>query len=132
MDKNFVVVGAEHPVIGSIYLNVIPDSLVGFSDIHEITTRLTFADVWNSSWRQQSLLPKPESRLYDESVLKTHMQQIDWHDNRAISQMCKEHNIQIDELHQWCLDLSRWKDIPVCVEKDPSGCGDLVPMFRIL
>ncbi|MFZ6826212.1 hypothetical protein [Klebsiella pneumoniae] len=53
MSSKHVVISAKHPVAGYLYLEMIPDSEVGFSDIYQITDSLFRADVLPSDWREQ-------------------------------------------------------------------------------
>lgn len=45
MSSKHVVISTKHPVAGYLYLEMIPDSEVGFSDIYQITDSLFRADV---------------------------------------------------------------------------------------
>lgn len=52
MSSKHVVISTKHPVAGYLYLEMIPDSEVGFSDIYQITDSLfvqTFCPVTGES-----------------------------------------------------------------------------------
>jgi hypothetical protein len=52
MSSKHVVISTKHPVAGYLYLEMIPDSEVGFSDIYQITDSLFRADVLPCDWRE--------------------------------------------------------------------------------
>ncbi|SMG60317.1 hypothetical protein [Cedecea sp. NFIX57] len=121
--KHHVVIGAEHPVVGPLYFELIPDSEAGPSDIYQLTDTLGRADVFDADWRAWSLPYTHESKRpsYEDLVLAMHIEHIDWHDNTEIQRICQVHGLPVQDLRQWSQDLRRWKDIPVVADLDCTG-----------
>ncbi|MCL6336368.1 hypothetical protein EXT65_21480 [Pectobacterium carotovorum subsp. carotovorum] len=113
----FVVIGAEHPTIGYLYLDCIPDSEVGNADIYEVTDILRTCEVQVAGWREHA--PTFDGRMWDEWCISHHLSRIDWSEN-TIPKLCREHGLQISELREWCLKVAIWKDIPVIAKLDDA------------
>ncbi|CNI93529.1 hypothetical protein ACVSUC_20480 [Yersinia enterocolitica] len=125
-DQSFVVVGAEHPVAGTLYLQIIPDSEVGYSDIYQLSDWLGNADVRRSDWREHAIGKLTSSNAH--SSLKWFIERIEWYqdeDEIALGTSCrtclaKKYGLTVMELKKWADDVLRWKDIPVETKWDDS------------
>ncbi|EIV6184143.1 hypothetical protein L9H89_003888 [Klebsiella aerogenes] len=120
MSSKNVVISAKHPVAGNLYLEMIPDSEVGFSDIYQITDSLFRADVLPSDWREQKRQWVKEflgHGSWDVYYIKQHVNRINWFDNGDIKRIVVKHRLSIKELIDWVADPGRWKDITVDVDE---------------
>ncbi|MEQ9883258.1 hypothetical protein ABRP83_13890 [Pectobacterium brasiliense] len=109
----FVVIGAEHPTIGYLYLDCIPDSEVGNADIYEVTDILRTCEVQVAGWREHA--PTFDGRMWDEWCISHHLSRIDWGEN-ITSKLCQEYGLKISELRDWSKKMANWIDIPVVAE----------------
>jgi hypothetical protein len=117
-EKHHVVIGAEHPVAGWLYHEVVPDSTVGLVDIYQITDTLCGAKVFGAGWREPRFQVPLSHGHYAETSIAMHLSRIRWYDNEEIRRVCRVHGVPIRELMQWSQDISRWKDIPVVARLD--------------
>ncbi|EGG9958590.1 hypothetical protein ID046_002246 [Salmonella enterica] len=116
-----VVLGAVHPVVGLLFMEVIPDSEVGYVDIYQLTDSLLVGDylvINNPAWRQRE--PTFDGKAWDEWVISEHLSRIDWYSNEAIQRICREHNLSCSDLHRWAEDVTRWVNVPVMVDRDSN------------
>lgn len=123
MRSKYVVISAKHPIAGNLYLEMIPDSEVGFSDIYQITDSLFRADVLPSDWREQKWKWGKEflgHGSWDVYYIKQHVNRINWFDNDVIKTIEARNSLSIKELIDWVSDPGRWIDIAVEVD-DSSG-----------
>ncbi|RLM11794.1 hypothetical protein BIY27_12205 [Gibbsiella quercinecans] len=120
-NNTHVVIGAEHPVFGYMYLDCIQDSTVGYVNIYEVTDRVYLCATRNVGWRDCKFYNPYDQRKLEEQVISDHLNNIDWYENNNIKNLCCTHRIQIRELREWCLNLANWKDIPVIARKSESG-----------
>lgn len=120
MTHHQVIHGALHPVVGLLFLEVIPDSEVGFADIYQLTDSecRDFLVKQRAGWRRHA--PASDGRAWDEWVINEHLSRINWYTNSEIQRICREHGLVCTELRRWAEDVSRWNDILVPVE----GGGD--------
>ena len=116
MKEKQVVIGAEHPVVGMLYLQVIPDSEVGLVDIYRVTDSIFggFLEVYSHNWR----LYKPEfyrdkNRPWHETVIEQHISMIRWYEDKEVSRICAKHDVPCEDLHQWATDVHIWRDVPL-------------------
>lgn len=119
MIQQMVLLGAVHPVAGYLFLEVIPDSEVGYVDIYQLTDRLYAGDylvINNPEWRRRE--PAFDGRPWDEWVIREHLSRIDWYSNDTIQRLCQRHNLSCADLHKWGEDVARWEDVPVMVVRD--------------
>ena len=119
MSSKNVVISAKHPVAGNLYLEMIPDSEVGFSDIYQITDSLFRADVLPSDWREQKRQWVKEflgHGSWDVYYIKQHVNRINWFGNDSIKKIEVRHSLSIMELIEWVSDPGRWMDIAVEVD----------------
>lgn len=123
MSSKYVVISAKHPVAGNLYLEMIPDSEVGFADIYQITNSIFRADVLPSDWREQK---RKWGKAFlgcgswDVYYIKQHVNRINWFDNDEIKRIVVRHSLSIKELNDWVAVPWRWKDVAVEVD-DISG-----------
>lgn len=119
MTQHMVLLGAVHPVAGYFFLEVIPDSEVGYVDIYQLTDRLYFSNylvINNPEWRRREAVF--DGRPWDEWVIREHLSRIDWYSNDSIQRLCQRHNLSCADLHKWVENVARWKDVPVMVVRD--------------
>lgn len=119
MAQPMVLLGAAHPVAGYLFLEVIPDSEVGYVDIYQLTDSLYVGDylvINHRDWRRRE--PAFDGRPWDEWVIRRHLSRIDWYSNNAIQRLCQRHNLSCADLHKWGENVARWKDVPVMVARE--------------
>lgn len=111
-----VAIGAKHPVIGMLYLQVIPDGEVGLVDIYRVTDSISggFLEVYSHNWR----LYKPEfyrdkNRPWHETVIEQHISMIRWYEDKEVSRICAKHDVSCEALQQWAADVHIWRDVPL-------------------
>lgn len=124
MSEQRVVIGAEHPVAGALYFQVIPDSEVGLVDLYRVTDSLLggFLELYRSSWRlHEPDFYRDRRQPWHETVIKNHLSMIKWHEDDGISRLCKKYHISCSDLQQWATDVQQWADVPVMVDVDESG-----------
>ncbi|MDX6917853.1 hypothetical protein R9X49_22405 [Pectobacterium carotovorum] len=109
-----VVIGAEHPTIGYLYLDCIPESSVGYVDIYEVTDRLTYCEIRKAGWREHE--PTCDGQAWEEWSILNHLSRIYWSDNDNIRSLCKKHGVEISALRDWSFKEAIWRDIPVLAE----------------
>lgn len=121
MTEQRVLLGAEHPVAGMLYLKVIPDSEVGYADIYQITGSLygNFLVSMAPDWRRHE--PTFDGRPWDEWVICQHLSRIDWYSNDEIREICHKHSLSCSDLERWGEDAGRWKDVPVMVGREEDS-----------
>ncbi|MBN3262987.1 hypothetical protein [Pectobacterium brasiliense] len=111
-DRPCVVIGAEHPTIGYLYLNCIRDSEVGYEDIYEVTDKLLFCEVRLAGWREQDH-PTHDGSMWDEWCISHHLSRIY---GSNIYKLCRQHGLETSKLLDWCKKMGDWIDIPVVAE----------------
>lgn len=121
MTEQRVLLGAEHPEAGMLYLEVIPDSEVGFADIYQITDSLygNFLVNMAPDWRLRE--PTFDGRPWDEWVIRQHLSRIYWYSNDEIQEICQKHGLSCFDLERWGEDAGRWKDVPVMVGREEDS-----------
>ena len=121
MAEKRVLLGAEHPEAGMLYLKIIPDSEVGYTDIYQITDSLFGNFLVNHApdWRLRE--PTFDGRLWDEWVISEHLLRIEWFSNDEIQQICRKHGLSCADLERWGKDTERWKDVPVMVGREDDS-----------
>lgn len=121
MAEKRVLLGAEHPEAGMLYLKIIPDSEVGYTDIYQITDSLFGNFLVNHApdWRLRE--PTFDGRLWDEWVISEHLLRIEWFSNDEIQQICRKHGLSCADLERWGKDTERWKDVPVMVGSEDDS-----------
>ncbi|UVW55761.1 hypothetical protein NYO12_29620 (plasmid) [Klebsiella variicola] len=90
MSSKYVVISAKHPVVGYLYLEMIPDSEVGFSDIYQITDSLFRADVLPCNWREHKRQWGKDflgHGSWDVYYIKQHVNRINWFGNDSIKKL---------------------------------------------
>lgn len=119
MAQPMVLLGAVHPVAGYLFLELIPDSEVGFADIYQLTDSLYCGDylvINKPEWRRRE--PAYDGQPWGEWVIREHLSRIDWYSNESLQRLCHKHNLSCSDLRKWGANLTRWVDIPVMVELD--------------
>lgn len=115
MAEKRVLLGAEHPEAGMLYLKIIPDSEVGYTDIYQITDSLYGNFLVNHApgWRLRE--PTFDGRAWDEWVISEYLLRIHWYSNDEILRICRKYDLSCSDLERWGEDTGRWKDVPVMV-----------------
>ncbi|HBT2131917.1 hypothetical protein ACAF91_26315 (plasmid) [Klebsiella pneumoniae] len=133
MSSKHVVISTKHPVAGYLYLEMIPDSEVGFSDIYQITDSLFRADVLPCDWREHKRQWGKDflgHGSWDVYYIKQHVNRINWFGNDSIKKIKVRYSLSIKELIDWVTDPDHWIDIAVEVD-DTSGSRPMaVAMFN--
>lgn len=123
MSSKHVVISTKHPVAGYLYLEMIPDSEVGFSDIYQITDSLFRADVLPCDRREHKRQWGKDflgHGSWDVYYIKQHVNRINWFGNDSIKKIKVRYSLSIKELIDWVSDPDHWIDIAVEVD-DTSG-----------
>ncbi|MEB5771418.1 hypothetical protein [Klebsiella pneumoniae] len=116
MSSKHVVISTKHPVAGYLYLEMIPDSEVGFSDIYQITDSLFRADVLPCDWREHKRQWGKDflgHGSWDVYYIKQHVNRINWFDNDSIKKIKFRYSLSLKELIDWVSDPDHWIDIAV-------------------
>lgn len=119
MAEQCVLLGAVHPEVGMLYLEVIPDSEVGYADIYQITDTIGTGDylvIMKPAWREHE--PTFDGKQWDEWVIHTHLIRTHWYTNDEIQRICQKHSLSCAELQRWGENVSIWKDIPVMIGRE--------------
>lgn len=130
MSPTYVVISALHPVIGNLYLEMVPASENGSDDAYQLTDCLYHADFIPNDWRVQKRKWGKEflgHGSWDQHYIKQHLRRINWFDNEALKKLEARHSICLKDLACWVADVSRWQDI--AVSGDKASNVQLMPSY---